>query len=163
MRGGESGGRASTRLRIRGPVFTRAGSHGAGQERTVRGCRTHCLAVACARYAMPVRCLSRAFHSPVCLVVVHVELKAYAAVLNALRAQGELSWKKEGVLQDLRLLLHITEERHRLELQRVATDAYLTHSNLYGSRMAACSVPCAMFVWLRSQGFIRFRSLTLVG
>lgn len=47
-----------------------------------------------------------------------LELEAYAAVVLALRAQGELTWKKEQLLHDLRQVLKISDERHRMEITR---------------------------------------------
>jgi len=51
-----------------------------------------------------------------------LELEAYAAVIASFRANGELTWKKETVLQDLRAILKISDERHRMELKQ-AEDA----------------------------------------
>lgn len=48
-----------------------------------------------------------------------LELEAYAAVVSAFKAQGELTWRKESILVELRSLLKISEERHRQELRRV--------------------------------------------
>jgi len=47
-----------------------------------------------------------------------LELEAYASVIAALRAQGELTWKKETLLHDLRSVLKISDERHRMELKQ---------------------------------------------
>jgi len=47
------------------------------------------------------------------------ELEAYSAVISAFRAQGELTWKKETILQELRGVLKISEDRHKMELKRV--------------------------------------------
>eukprot|EP01114_Cavostelium_apophysatum_P019146 TRINITY_DN6086_c0_g1_i1.p1 TRINITY_DN6086_c0_g1~~TRINITY_DN6086_c0_g1_i1.p1 ORF type:complete len:335 (+),score=89.59 TRINITY_DN6086_c0_g1_i1:111-1115(+) len=62
-----------------------------------------------------------------------MELEAYAAVISAFKVQGELTWKKEMVLQDLRAILKVSEERHRMELKR-AED---TLSSLFPSGGAA--------------------------
>jgi len=51
-----------------------------------------------------------------------LEMEAYAGVIAAFRAQGELTWKKDSVLQDLRAMLKISDERHKMEL-RQADDA----------------------------------------
>mmetsp|Transcript_19721 Transcript_19721/g.27503 ORF Transcript_19721/g.27503 Transcript_19721/m.27503 type:complete len:302 (-) Transcript_19721:1399-2304(-) len=48
-----------------------------------------------------------------------LELEAYAAIVSAFKAQGELTWRKESILVELRSLLKISEERHRQELRRV--------------------------------------------
>ena len=57
-------------------------------------------------------------------------------MLSAFRAQGELSWRKEGILQDLREIFRISEERHRLELARVNSEACLGGPSLYESVFA---------------------------
>jgi hypothetical protein len=62
---------------------------------------------------------------------LYVELTAYSTVLTAFRAQGELTWRKEKILQELRDVLRIPEERHRLELARVLSEAALTDGNLF--------------------------------
>eukprot|EP01087_Luapelamoeba_hula_P019784 TRINITY_DN6611_c0_g1_i1.p1 TRINITY_DN6611_c0_g1~~TRINITY_DN6611_c0_g1_i1.p1 ORF type:complete len:226 (-),score=51.82 TRINITY_DN6611_c0_g1_i1:104-781(-) len=54
-----------------------------------------------------------------------LENEAYCAVISAFRAQGELTWQKENVLHELRLLLRIADERHKLEIKRVRQDASL--------------------------------------
>ncbi|KAL6078401.1 ENT domain-containing protein [Balamuthia mandrillaris] len=54
-----------------------------------------------------------------------LEVEAYCAVLSAFRAQGELTWKKESIMQDLRDILRISEERHRMEIKRVREDEAL--------------------------------------
>lgn len=48
-----------------------------------------------------------------------LELEAYAAIVSAFKAQGELTWRKESILVELRSLLKVSEERHRQELRRV--------------------------------------------
>eukprot|EP01103_Thecamoeba_quadrilineata_P017862 TRINITY_DN651_c0_g1_i4.p1 TRINITY_DN651_c0_g1~~TRINITY_DN651_c0_g1_i4.p1 ORF type:complete len:361 (-),score=142.29 TRINITY_DN651_c0_g1_i4:52-1134(-) len=42
--------------------------------------------------------------------------------MSAFRAQGELTWKKEKILQELRSVLKISDERHKMELLRVDED-----------------------------------------
>jgi hypothetical protein len=54
-----------------------------------------------------------------------LETEAYSAIISAFRAQGELTWRKDRVLQELRILLRIPEEKQRLELIRVANDEAL--------------------------------------
>jgi len=47
-----------------------------------------------------------------------LELDAYAAVVTAFKAQGELTWKKYSLLQDLRAVLKISDDRHKMEAKR---------------------------------------------
>ncbi len=47
-----------------------------------------------------------------------LEQEAYAAVITAFKAQGELTWKKETILQELRAVLKISDERHKMEGKR---------------------------------------------
>jgi len=60
-----------------------------------------------------------------------MELEAYSAVISAFKVQGELTWKKEIILQDLRMIFKISEERHRQELKRVESTipSYLIPNN----------------------------------
>eukprot|EP01117_Protostelium_nocturnum_P004153 TRINITY_DN1545_c0_g1_i1.p1 TRINITY_DN1545_c0_g1~~TRINITY_DN1545_c0_g1_i1.p1 ORF type:complete len:310 (+),score=112.90 TRINITY_DN1545_c0_g1_i1:166-1095(+) len=53
-----------------------------------------------------------------------LENEAYAAVLTAFRVQGELTWEKESLLQDLRYHLKIADERHRVETKRLEDMIY---------------------------------------
>jgi len=48
-----------------------------------------------------------------------LENEAYAAVLTAFRAQGELTWKKDEILVELRTILKVSEDKHRSELKRL--------------------------------------------
>jgi len=52
----------------------------------------------------------------------HLETTAYSGVISALRCQGELSWEKQKVLDQLRILLHISPQRHCAELLRSESD-----------------------------------------
>jgi hypothetical protein len=54
-----------------------------------------------------------------------LEVDAYCAIISVFRAQGELTWKKESILQDLRQLLRISDDRHKMELKRVREDENL--------------------------------------
>jgi hypothetical protein len=47
-----------------------------------------------------------------------LEVEAYASIVAAFRAQGDLTWKKESILQDLRAVLKISDERHRMETRQ---------------------------------------------
>ena len=51
-----------------------------------------------------------------------LELEAYAAVVTALRAQGELTKEKRKLLLDLQKSLNISFERHRAEVRRAIND-----------------------------------------
>lgn len=56
---------------------------------------------------------------------LRAEVEAYCALVSAFRAQGELTWKKAQLLQDLRQVLRVPEERHKMELKRVSEDETL--------------------------------------
>lgn len=63
-----------------------------------------------------------------CVMVQHrssSEIACYATLLRVFRAQGELSWAKSKILEDLRALLHISPQRHRAELMRAEQDDLL--------------------------------------
>ena len=49
-----------------------------------------------------------------------LELNAYHSTLAALYAAGPLNWEQEAVLTNLRLMLHITNDEHLLELKHLA-------------------------------------------
>ncbi len=51
-----------------------------------------------------------------------LENHAYSAVVSAFRAQGELTWTKLKILDDLKAVLHVSQQRHRAELVRVESD-----------------------------------------
>lgn len=57
--------------------------------------------------------------------IVHVELESYSHVISVFRAQGSLSEPKAKLLEELRQLFHITQERHRAEVRRAANDEQL--------------------------------------
>lgn len=48
-----------------------------------------------------------------------LELNAYRSTLVALYASGPLSWEQETLLTNLRLMLHISNEEHFLELKQL--------------------------------------------
>lgn len=54
-----------------------------------------------------------------------LELEAYASVISAFRAQGELSKEKKRMLNDLSSALSISLERHRAEVRRAVNDEHL--------------------------------------
>ncbi|KAJ1120131.1 hypothetical protein NDU88_008306 [Pleurodeles waltl] len=54
------------------------------------------------------------------------ELEAYAGVISALRAQGDLSRDKKDLLGELSKVLSISTERHRAEVRRAVNDEQLT-------------------------------------
>ncbi|XP_007445462.1 BRCA2-interacting transcriptional repressor EMSY-like, partial [Python bivittatus] len=56
----------------------------------------------------------------------HVELEAYAGVISALRAQGDLTKEKRDLLGELSRVLSISTERHRAEVRRAVNDERLT-------------------------------------
>uniref|UniRef100_A0A182K4X6 ENT domain-containing protein n=1 Tax=Anopheles christyi TaxID=43041 RepID=A0A182K4X6_9DIPT len=59
-------------------------------------------------------------------VLRRLELESYGTVVSTFRAQGCLSKEKLRILEDLRRILHITNDRHRAEARRVANDERLT-------------------------------------
>ena len=54
-----------------------------------------------------------------------IETNAYASVVAAFRAQGTVSWEKMRVLEQLRNLLFINNERHQAEMLRAEADPLL--------------------------------------
>ncbi|XP_049301579.1 uncharacterized protein LOC125775120 [Anopheles funestus] len=59
-------------------------------------------------------------------VLRRLELESYGTVISTFRAQGCLSKEKLRMLEDLRQMLHISNDRHRAEARRVANDERLT-------------------------------------
>ncbi|XP_043996938.1 BRCA2-interacting transcriptional repressor EMSY isoform X1 [Gambusia affinis] len=55
-----------------------------------------------------------------------LELEAYAGVISALRAQGDLTKDKKDLLGELTKILSISTERHRAEVRRAVNDERLT-------------------------------------
>ncbi|XP_016897434.1 BRCA2-interacting transcriptional repressor EMSY isoform X3 [Cynoglossus semilaevis] len=55
-----------------------------------------------------------------------LELEAYAGVISALRAQGDLTKDKKDLLAELNKILGISTERHRAEVRRAVNDERLT-------------------------------------
>ncbi|TRY89023.1 hypothetical protein DNTS_012957, partial [Danionella cerebrum] len=55
-----------------------------------------------------------------------LELEAYAGVISALRAQGDLNKDKKDLLGELTRVLSISTERHRAEVRRAVNDERLT-------------------------------------
>uniref|UniRef100_A0A1A7ZYV4 BRCA2-interacting transcriptional repressor EMSY n=1 Tax=Nothobranchius furzeri TaxID=105023 RepID=A0A1A7ZYV4_NOTFU len=55
-----------------------------------------------------------------------LELEAYAGVISALRAQGDLTKDKKDLLAGLTKILGISTERHRAEVRRAVNDERLT-------------------------------------
>lgn len=61
-----------------------------------------------------------------CLIFALIlELESYSQVINVFRAQGGLSEPKAKLLEELRGIFHISQERHRAEARRVANDEQL--------------------------------------
>ncbi|XP_061485024.1 BRCA2-interacting transcriptional repressor EMSY isoform X2 [Rhineura floridana] len=59
-------------------------------------------------------------------VLRKLELEAYAGVITALRAQGDLTKEKKDLLGELSRVLSISTERHRAEVRRAVNDERLT-------------------------------------
>uniref|UniRef100_A0A1Q3EYU8 Putative brca2-interacting transcriptional repressor emsy n=1 Tax=Culex tarsalis TaxID=7177 RepID=A0A1Q3EYU8_CULTA len=55
-----------------------------------------------------------------------LELDTYSSVMSTFRAQGALCREKARILEELRKLLHISQDRHKAEARRVANDERLT-------------------------------------
>lgn len=60
------------------------------------------------------------------LLLFPTELESYSSVMSTFRAQGGLCKEKARILEDLRKLLHISQDRHKAEARRVANDERLT-------------------------------------
>lgn len=54
------------------------------------------------------------------------ELEAYSSVVSTFRAQGSLDGYKQNVLDQLRKVFNISEDRHKAEVRRVANSEKLT-------------------------------------
>uniref|UniRef100_A0A182SH79 ENT domain-containing protein n=1 Tax=Anopheles maculatus TaxID=74869 RepID=A0A182SH79_9DIPT len=59
-------------------------------------------------------------------VLRRLELESYGNLISTFRAQGCLSKEKIRILEELRRMLHISNDRHRAEARRVANDERLT-------------------------------------
>ncbi|XP_004524666.1 BRCA2-interacting transcriptional repressor EMSY [Ceratitis capitata] len=58
-------------------------------------------------------------------ILRRLELESYSHVISVFRAQGGLSENKAKLLEELRGIFHISQERHRAEARRVASDEQL--------------------------------------
>ncbi|KAI9583903.1 BRCA2-interacting transcriptional repressor EMSY [Glossina fuscipes] len=58
-------------------------------------------------------------------ILRRLELESYSQVISVFRAQGGLSDAKAKLLEELRAIFHISQERHRAEARRVANDEQL--------------------------------------
>ncbi|EDV94205.1 GH25017 [Drosophila grimshawi] len=54
-----------------------------------------------------------------------LELESYSHLVSVFRAQGSLSEPKAKLLEELRQMFHITQERHRAEVRRATNDEQL--------------------------------------
>lgn len=54
-----------------------------------------------------------------------VELEAYSKMMSVLRAQGALEENRKKLLEELRAVLHIGNDRHSAEARRVSNDELL--------------------------------------
>uniref|UniRef100_A0A3B4G2F5 BRCA2-interacting transcriptional repressor EMSY n=1 Tax=Pundamilia nyererei TaxID=303518 RepID=A0A3B4G2F5_9CICH len=61
-----------------------------------------------------------------CKRILRKLLEAYAGVISALRAQGDLTKDKKDLLGELTKILSISTERHRAEVRRAVNDERLT-------------------------------------
>lgn len=55
-------------------------------------------------------------------MMTQTEINAYSSVVSAFRAQGEMNWEKLKVLTQLQQMLHISTNRHSMELLRCEAD-----------------------------------------
>ncbi|KAL0478868.1 hypothetical protein AKO1_010715 [Acrasis kona] len=55
----------------------------------------------------------------------HLETTAYSAVVSAVRAQGELTWEKQKIIDRLRDIFHISSESHHAEVARAEADTLI--------------------------------------
>ncbi|KAF5459120.1 hypothetical protein F2P56_023100 [Juglans regia] len=51
-----------------------------------------------------------------------LELHAYRCTIEALHASGPLSWEQEEMVTNLRILLHISNDEHLMELRNLVSD-----------------------------------------
>ncbi|XP_067624310.1 BRCA2-interacting transcriptional repressor EMSY [Eurosta solidaginis] len=58
-------------------------------------------------------------------ILRRLELESYSNVISVFRAQGGLTENKAKLLEELRGIFHISQERHRAEARRVANDEQL--------------------------------------
>lgn len=58
-------------------------------------------------------------------ILKRLELETYSKVISTFRAQGGLSEAKVKILEELRNVFHITQDRHRAEARRAANDEQL--------------------------------------
>lgn len=56
-----------------------------------------------------------------------LELRAYRRTLEALYASGPLSWEQEALLTNLRIMLHISNDEHLMELKSLISAKTPTH------------------------------------
>lgn len=61
------------------------------------------------------------------LYIIHlfVELEAYSNMISVFRAQGALEDNRKKLLEELRAVLHISNDRHSAEARRVSNDELL--------------------------------------
>ncbi|KAM6317063.1 BRCA2-interacting transcriptional repressor EMSY [Aegotheles albertisi] len=72
-----------------------------------------------------------------------LELEAYAGVISALRAQGDLTKEKKDLLGELSKVLSISTERHRAEVRRAVNDERLT-TIAHNRILTECAFPFSM-------------------
>lgn len=54
-----------------------------------------------------------------------LELEAYSNMISVFRAQGALEDNRKKLLEELRAVLHISNDRHSAEARRVSNDELL--------------------------------------
>uniref|UniRef100_A0A8K9UF06 BRCA2-interacting transcriptional repressor EMSY n=1 Tax=Oncorhynchus mykiss TaxID=8022 RepID=A0A8K9UF06_ONCMY len=76
-----------------------------------------------------------------------LELEAYAGVISALRAQGDLTKDKKDLLGELTKVLSISTERHRAEVRRAVNDERLTTIAYHLFVLSSMSGPNSSSEW----------------
>lgn len=59
------------------------------------------------------------------VVRLFLELEAYSNMISVFRAQGALEDNRKKLLEELRAVLHISNDRHSAEARRVSNDELL--------------------------------------
>lgn len=59
------------------------------------------------------------------VIRLFLELEAYSNMISVFRAQGALEDNRKKLLEELRAVLHISNDRHSAEARRVSNDELL--------------------------------------
>ncbi|KAK6945062.1 ENT domain [Dillenia turbinata] len=80
-----------------------------------------------------------------------LELHAYRSTIEALHASGPLNWEKETMVTNLRLLLHISNDEHLMELRRLGANIFFLWA-FYVDFSADVLAPCCINDFMLFQG-----------